>query len=144
MTEAMTVGPGRTVELHYSLRLDDATEVASSRDDQPLRFTVGDGTLVEGLERFLYGLGAGDRRTFQVAPEDAYGAHDPSNIQMMPLDQFAGMELEPGFIIGFDTPSGEELPGTILAVGDDGVQVDFNHPLAGRNLVFEAEVVAVT
>lgn len=144
MSDEKTVEPGRTVALHYSLRLEDGTEVASSRDDEPLRFTVGDGTLIAGLEKLLHGLGPGDRRTFEVAPEDAYGTHDPSNVQMMPLDQFAGMELEPGFIVGFDTPSGEELPGTILAVSDDGVQVDFNHPLAGRDLIFEVEVVAVT
>ena len=143
MSEEKTVGSDSTVTLHYSLHLDDGTEVASSRDDEPLRLTVGDGTLIEGLERLLHGLAPGDRRTFQVAPEDAYGRPDPANVQVLPLEQFAGMELEPGLIIGFDTPSGEELPGTVLEVSDDGVKVDFNHPLAGRDLTFEVEVVAV-
>lgn len=143
MSEHKTVEPGRTVAIHYALTLDDGTEVASSRGEEVLRFTIGDGTLIEGLERLLHGLAPGERRTFQVAPDDAYGRPDPANVQVVPLEQFAGMELEPGLIIGFDTPSGEELPGTVLEVGDDGVKVDFNHPLAGRDLTFEVEVVAV-
>ncbi|MGB5177280.1 MAG: FKBP-type peptidyl-prolyl cis-trans isomerase, partial [Gammaproteobacteria bacterium] len=112
--------------------------------DEPLTFTMGDGTLVEGLELGLYGLKAGATQRLVLQPQQAFGLHDPDKLHLLDREVFPGeLALEPGVIIGFDTPSGEELPGTVVSLTDETVSVDFNHPLAGRVVVFEVEILAV-
>jgi FKBP-type peptidyl-prolyl cis-trans isomerase SlpA len=138
------ISPESTVTLHLSLALEDGTVVESTFDDEPLTFTMGDGTLVEGLELGLYGLKAGATQRLVLQPEQAFGLHDPDKRhQLARADFSAELQLEPGVIIGFDTPSGEELSGTIVSLTDETVDVDFNHPLAGRVVVFEVEIIAV-
>lgn len=138
------ISPGSTVTLHLSLALEDDTVVESTFDDEPLTFTMGDGTLVEGLELGLYGLKAGATQRLVLQPEQAFGLHDPDKRHLLARADFsAELQLEPGVIIGFDTPSGEELSGTIVSLTDETVNVDFNHPLAGRVVVFEVEIIAV-
>ena len=138
------ISPEFTVTLHLSLALEDGTVLESTFDDEPLTFTMGDGTLVEGLELGLYGLKAGDRQRLVLDPEQAFGLHDAARQHTMERKDFPDDEsLEPGLIMGFDTPAGDELAGTILSVDDDTVDVDFNHPLAGRVVVFEVEILEV-
>ena len=138
------VSPESTVTLHLSLALEDGTVAESTFDDEPLTFTMGDGTLVEGLELGLYGLKAGDTQRLVLQPQQAFGLHDPDKLHPIARVDFPPeLELEAGVIIGFDTPAGEELPGTVVALTDETVEVDFNHPLAGRVVVFEVEIIAV-
>jgi len=138
------ISPESTVTLHLSLALEDGTVAESTFEDEPLTFTMGDGTLVEGLELGLYGLKAGDTQRLVLEPEQAFGLHDPAKLHQLSRSEFSReLELEPGVIIGFDTPSGEELPGTVVSLTDALVEVDFNHPLAGRVVVFEVEIIAV-
>jgi FKBP-type peptidyl-prolyl cis-trans isomerase SlpA len=138
------ISPESTVTLHLSLGLEDGTVAESTFEDEPLTFTMGDGTLVEGLELGLYGLKAGNTQRLVLEPEQAYGLHDPAKLHQLSRSEFSTeLELEPGVIIGFDTPTGEELPGTIISLTDETVEVDFNHPLAGRVVVFEVEIIAV-
>ncbi|MEN8206697.1 MAG: FKBP-type peptidyl-prolyl cis-trans isomerase [Pseudomonadota bacterium] len=138
------ISPESTVTLHLSLSLEDGTVAESTFEDEPLTFTMGDGTLVEGLELGLYGLKAGDTQRLVLEPEQAFGLHDPAKLHQLPRSEFSTeLALEPGVIIGFDTPSGDELSGTIVSLSDESVEVDFNHPLAGRVLVFEVEIIAV-
>ena len=138
------ISPESTVTLHLSLALEDGTVAETTFEDEPLSFTMGDGTLVEGLELGLYGLKAGDRQRLVLQPEQAFGLHDPDKRhQLARADFSAELALEAGVIIGFDTPSGEELSGTIISLTDETVAVDFNHPLAGRVVVFEVEIIAV-
>jgi FKBP-type peptidyl-prolyl cis-trans isomerase SlpA len=138
------ISPASTVTLHLSLALEDGTVAETTFEDEPLTFTMGDGTLVEGLELGLYGLKAGASQRLVLQPEQAFGLHDPGKRHRLARAVFpADMELEPGIIIGFDTPTGEELPGTIVSLADETVEVDFNHPLAGRVVVFDVEIIAV-
>ena len=138
------ISPESTVTLHLSLGLEDGTIAESTFADEPLTFTMGDGTLVEGLELGLYGRKAGDTQRLVLEPEQAFGLHDPARLHQLSRAEFSTeLELEPGVIIGFDTPSGEELPGMIVSLTDETVEVDFNHPLAGRVVVFEVEIIAV-
>ena len=133
-----------TVTLHLSLTLEDGRVAESTFDDEPLTFTMGDGTLVRGLELGLYGLQPGDRQRLALHPEQAFGLHDPGKVHRLPRADFgAGIEPEPGLIVGFDTPAGEEIPGTVLSLDADSVVVDFNHPLAGRNVIFDVEILDV-
>lgn len=140
-----TIGSGCRVRLHYSIALEDGTIADSTwEENDPLEFTLGDGTMVEGLELALIGLKAGDRQTLRIGPEHAYGFPDQDNVHVMPRGEFAeDMNLERGLIIGFTTPSGLEIPGTILEVDDAEVKVDFNHPLAGHEITFAVEILAV-
>jgi len=138
------ISPESTVTLHLSLALEDGTVAESTLEDEPLTFTMGDGTLVAGLELGLYGLKAGATQRLVLEPQQAFGLHDPGKLHRLGREEFpAELALEPGVIIGFDTPSGEELPGTIVSLNDETVSVDFNHPLAGRVVVFEVEILAV-
>ncbi len=143
-TEAPRIGHGSRVRMHYSITLEDGTVADSSFDEEPIELTMGDGTLVQGLELAILGLQAGDRQTLKIGPENAFGYPDPQAVTTMGRSEFpADMPLEPGHIIGFTTPGGDELPGAIKAVGDDEVTVDFNHPLAGHEITFTVEILDV-
>ena len=135
---------GSTVTLHLALTLEDGTIAETTFGGEPHRFTMGDGSLVRGLELALYGLRPGATQRLELRPQQAYGSRDSQRVQRLPRAQFpAGMAPEPGQIIGFEAPDGVELPGTVLAVSEDAVEVDFNHPLAGHTLVFEVEIIDV-
>ena len=130
--------------LHLSLALKDGTVAESTFDGEPLTFTMGDGSLVEGLELGLYGLRAGDRQRLELYPEQHFGLHDPAKLHQMARTEFGdGIELQPGVIVGFDTPAGEELSGTVISLTEASVEVDFNHPLAGRTVIFDVEIIDV-
>ena len=138
------ISPESIVTLHLSLTLEDGTVAESTFDDAPLTFTLGDGTLVEGLELGLYGLRAGDTQRLSLFPEQAFGLRDLEKVHFLPRTDFpADMALEPGCVIGFDTPEGEELAGMIVATEGDAVEVDFNHPLAGHVVIFDVEIIEV-
>jgi len=143
MTE--TVQTGSSVLINYTLALEDGTVVESTKDMDPLRFTLGDGTLIEGLEAVLIDMKVGDRQCLQLDPREAFGFADETNVHMLTRDRFPeDMPLEKDLIIGFTTPSGEEVPGRIMEIPDDNlVVVDFNHPLAGHSITFDVEVIAI-
>lgn len=144
MSEPVQILPGSTVTLHLILALEDGSEALSTYGEDPVTFTLGDGTLQPGLELALYGLTAGDKQTLSLLPEQAYGLRDPALIQHMPLTDFdADFVPEPGQIIAFSLPNEEEAAGTILGVEDGQAEVDFNHPLAGHEITFTAEIIDV-
>ncbi|MGB5260999.1 MAG: FKBP-type peptidyl-prolyl cis-trans isomerase [Gammaproteobacteria bacterium] len=133
-----------TVTLHLSLSLEDGTVAESTFGGEPLTFTLGDGTLDYGLELGLYGLVSGAKQRLTLDPGQAFGQRDPGRVHTLPRETFAAdMQLEPGMIIGFETEAGEELPGAVLEVDKETVQVDFNHPLAGRTILYEVEILDV-
>lgn len=109
-----------------------------------MQFIIGDGTMIEGLESVLFGLKSGDHKRLTIDPQQTFGDPVEENIHTLSRSEFSSeMDLAPGLIIGFTTPSDEEVPGTILEVLADEVVVDFNHPLAGHELVFEFEIIDV-
>ena len=139
--DPLAVGEGTCVHLNFALRLDDGEGVDSNFEGDPVSFTVGDGSLLPGFERRLFGLGPGERREFTVPPEDAFGQHNPQNTYRVKRDQFEdGIELEKGLVCSFADAAGGELPGVVVAFDDDEVTVDFNHPLAGRTLIFDVQI----
>jgi len=143
-SEAPKIIPGSRVRLHLSLALPDGTEALSTFGEEPMEFTLGDGTLQQGLELALYGLRTGAEQTLRLDGNKVYGPRDEANIHAIPLDRFpAGIDPHPGQIVAFDTPQGE-LPGAILELAEGEARVDFNHPLAGREIVFRVEILEVT
>lgn len=146
MTEKTSViGHGSAVVMYFSIELEDGTVAETTEEGDPLTFVMGDGTLVEGLELALFGLRAGDKQALKIGPENGYGYSDPGNIHAMDRSDFPDeMELEPGMIISFAMPDDEEYPGTIKEVGSEQVMVDFNHPLAGHEILFDVEILEVS
>ncbi|SCZ51629.1 FKBP-type peptidyl-prolyl cis-trans isomerase [Thiohalomonas denitrificans] len=137
------IASGSRVTLRYRMVLEDGT-VADESGDEPLEFTVGDGTLIAGLESMMTGMRAGESATLLVTPEQGFGYRDTDNVHPMPREDFPEeLPLTRGTVIGFTSPSGEEVPGMVLEADDESVQIDFNHPLAGHTLQFEVEVLAV-
>jgi FKBP-type peptidyl-prolyl cis-trans isomerase SlpA len=135
---------GSEVTLHFRITLPDGTEALSTFEEEPLTVVIGDGTLRGGLELALYGLKAGDTQTLTLDPDQAFGWHDDALIHQMPRSDFpADMALEEGQVIGFTTPSGEEAAGSVMQLGEEQVTVDFNHPLAGKQVTFEVQILKV-
>lgn len=142
--EALTIGPGCEVTMNFNLRLKDGTIADASLPGEPLIFTMGDGSLIAGLELALFGLKVGEQQSLEIAPQDAFGFSDEASIHTLPRDEFAPeLPLEAGTILSFSTPNGTEVPGTILGVEGEMVKVDFNHPLAGMPVIFSVEILAI-
>lgn len=135
---------GDRLRLHYEIRLHDDQVVDSSFGSDPLHFTVGDGALFPRLEESLLGLPLGEHTQILLTPEFAFGDPDPEKIHELPrADLPSDWTLEPGVVVEFALPSGEAVPGTITALNEDTVLVDFNHPLAGRNLQFIVHILTI-
>lgn len=138
------IAPRSRVTLHLSLATTGGLEFLSTFDEEPSRITLGSGELAEGLEMALYGLRAGDDQTITLSAEQSFGPYDPDLVHYLARGEF-GDEIEPevGLVVAFTTPEGAELAGTILAVEGDRVQVDLNHPLAGRDVMFRVQILEV-
>jgi len=137
------IGEHSRITLHFSLKLDDGSEIDSNFERDPATFIVGDGNMLPGFEQALFGLKAGDEAEIEIPPEAGFGQRNPANIQTVRRDHFAAdMELEEGLVVSFDNGSGE-LPGIIREIGEDEVTVDFNHPLAGQTVFFTVKILEV-
>lgn len=143
MTDIQRISQGSEVTLHFTLKLPNGDVVDTTTGKAPATFKVGDGSLLPGFEQSLYGLKAGDQRSFEIEPERGFGPGNEQNIQTMPRDNFTDMELEPGLLIIFKDAAGGEMPGVVKAIHDSIVEIDFNHPLAGKIITFEVEIIAV-
>ena len=139
------IRPDSQVVMHFTLTLEDGTVVDTTRDDnQPIEFTIGDGTFLEDFELALYGLKVGDKQTIRIGPENTYGFPESQNIYSIEKSLFTDdIQLSPGVVVGFVTPAGDEVAATIMAVEDDTVQVNFNHPLAGHEVTFDVEILTI-
>jgi len=139
------IGPGSTVIFHFDIKLSDGSAAESTRvHNKPAKLQMGDGSLSPAFEAQLGGMAAGDKRTFTLAPEDAYGMPNPDNIYYVDRSKFSSdAPAKVGMIVGFAMPDGSELPGLIRDVVGESVTVDFNHPLAGQTLTFSVEIVQV-
>lgn len=143
MTDLAVTDKAR-VTLHFRLSLEDGTVVDSTFEKAPASFFVGDGSLLDGFEKKLLGMTAGGRDIFTVLPEEGFGQPNPNNVQTFQRDHFdAGIELAEGLVVSFADANRAELPGVIKSLAEDEVVVDFNHPLAGRKILFEVEILAV-
>ncbi len=141
MTE---VKSGDTVSIHYTGTLADGTTFDSSQGRDPLQFTVGSGQIIPGLDKALPGMSVGDTKTVNVPAEEAYGTADPNARQSVPRDQIpANIPLDPGTQLQVQTPQGQVVNVTVAEVSDETVVLDANHPLAGKDLTFAIELVAI-
>ncbi len=141
----LTIGEGVQVTLHFSLSLETGEVIDSNFEGEPVTFTVGDGNMLPGFETALFGMKQGEEQALVVPPEQGFGEHNPENIQQFPLAQFpAAVELKEGLMISFTDAQNNEIPGVVAAVDETTVTVDFNHPLAGREIYFSVRIIDVT
>lgn len=137
------------VTLHYRIVLAESGDVmVSTFEESPATLQIGQGQLAEGLERCLLGLRTGERRTFDLAPSQAYGESQPQlfrPVTKKTLMQHADPDttFEPGDFVHFPAPNGGQFAGAVVRVDEDSVLFDFNHPLAGVPLRFEVQVIGV-
>ena len=140
----LPIDQGTKVTLHFALKFSDGEIIDSTFEKEPATLEVGDDNLPANFEAYLMGMTAGETGSFEVPPEKAFGQHNPSNVQTFKRHEFsADMVLEKGVMISFADARQSELPGVISRVEGDEVEVDFNHPLAGRTLTFEVEIIDV-
>ena len=137
------VGAGKKVSIDYVLTID-GQKIDSSKQGEPLEYTQGRGQLIPGLEKELEGMKAGDKKSVNVSPEEGYGVRNEEAIKEIPRSDLpANLPLEPGKMLRVSTPEGQSFPAVIKEVKKDSVVLDFNHPLAGKELHFDVTVVSV-
>ena len=147
-----SVQSNSAVLVHFTLKLDDGTTAESTRNNgKPALFRLGDASLSEGLEQHLLGLKVGDKTTFSLEPDAAFGVPQMIAITLRHLltDHFSRREFmdagepEIGAIMLFTAMDGSEMPGVIREINGDSITVDFNHPLAGQTVHFDIEVLEI-
>jgi FKBP-type peptidyl-prolyl cis-trans isomerase SlpA len=150
MTESATrIQPGSRVSLHFSLALDTGAIIDSNFEGKPASFRLGDGSMLPGFEAVLLGLAAGETIERRLLPESAFGDVNPANRHQFPIAKFSNLleddlvPTEVGSVVSFKDAGGFDLPGVVAAMSDTTVTIDFNHPLAGKPIVFRAAILAV-
>jgi len=146
MTETTTtVGTGDTVTLHYKGTLDDGTEFDSSYErGEPIQVITGAGQLIEGFDNALTGMAAGETKTFTLSPAEAYGERDDAATTTLSREVFPEeLELTEGMTLPLAGPNGQPFLATVTEVTDSDIVADLNHPMAGKNLTFQVEVLTV-
>ena len=133
------------VLMHYSIALTDGTIIESSYDEEPVEISMGQADVTDGMELALYGLKEGDEQILTLTPEQGFGLRVEDNIHDMPLTDFPeDLRPEIGLSYTFEAANGDETPGTVTALTEEMVTVDFNHPLAGHEIVFKVNILGVS
>lgn len=132
------------VLMHYSITLSNGSLIESSFDDEPVEITMGKDDITNGMELAIFGLKEGETQTLTLTPEQGFGIRDEDNVHQMPRSDFPD-ELAPeiGQSYSFEATEGAEIPGTVVSLEADSVVVDFNHPLAGQEIIFTVNIIGV-
>jgi peptidylprolyl isomerase len=132
------------VKVHYTGTLANGEVFDSSEGREPLEVTMGEGQLIIGFENALMGMAVKEKKTFTLAPDDAYGQRDTNAVHRFPRSQIPpDMEIEVGQVLALSSPQGQQVPAKVVELTDDQVILDLNHPLAGESLTFAIEVVGI-
>ena len=131
------------IKLDYTLIVEDEV-MESTEEGEPIEFIQGIGQIIPGLEEALYGMKVGDQKTVEVQPEDAYGIYDPESLEIAKKEEFSEeIPLDIGTFLDFKDNEGEVLSAQIIEADEETVTLDFNHPLAGKVLVFKISIAAL-
>lgn len=139
----MTVENKKVVSFHYTLTGEDGEQMETSRDKQPMSYLHGAQNIIPGLENAMAGKDVGDEFQVTLAPAEAYGERNPANVQRVPSKHFKNTKrLEPGQLVSLQTRQGP-MQAVVIKVGRFNVDVDVNHPLAGKTLTFDVEITDI-
>lgn len=138
------VKEGDVVRVHYTGKLTTGEQFDSSVGREPLEFTVGAGQMIKGFDAAMPGMNVGEKKTIKLAPKDAYGEKDDQAIIEFPKENVpADMKLEPGMELTLGDEQGRPVPVVVVEVKEDAIVLDANHFLAGKELVFDVELVEI-
>jgi peptidylprolyl isomerase len=137
------VSDGQTAKIHFKATLDDGSVFDSSEGKEPLAFEVGSGEMIPGLESAVREMEVGETKTVHLGRQDAFGEVRDELIAVVPTERFPdAVEPEQGMAVQVQTEQGV-LPARVVDVSDDGVKIDANHPLAGKDVTFEVRLLDV-
>ncbi|MBI4838665.1 MAG: peptidylprolyl isomerase [Nitrospirae bacterium] len=136
---------GDKVKVHYTLKINDGEVVDSSAGTAPLEFTLGGGGMIPGFESGVIGMSAGEKKTINIPADLAYGVRNEKMVFEFPKERCPeGFEPQPGQQIQLNRPDGKSFVATVAGVTASGYTMDANHPLAGRDLTFDLELVEIS
>ena len=142
MTQAKT---GDTVKVHYTGKLEDDTVFDTSTNRDPLQFTMGEGQVIPGFEQAVVGLNPGESKTINIPADEAYGPHRKEMIMTVPRNQFPA-DLDPKVdqqLQMVNRMDGRKTVATVTDVSESSVTLDANHPLAGKDLTFDIQLIEI-
>ncbi len=140
----MQVKKGDKIKIHYTLKLKDGKTVESSREDNPMEYTIGKGDMIRGFEKGVIGMSPGESKTISVPVEEAYGHRDEKKVFQFSREKAPiGFEPRIGEIVRLNRPDGSSFSATVIGVSEKNFQMDLNHPLAGKDLVFDLELMEI-
>jgi peptidylprolyl isomerase len=132
---------GKKVKVHYTLKVEGEV-IDSSKEREPLEFQLGSSQVIPGFEKAVKDMKIGEKKSFQVSPAEGYGEEDPKAIQEVSKDKLPpDLKLAPGMTIYAKGQSGNSIPVRVVEVKKDVVVMNFNHPLAGKMLNFDVEIL---
>ncbi len=139
------VAQGKQIKMDYTLTVNDEV-METSVGKEPLEFVFGDHSIIPGLEKAIEGMKVGEEKTVTVEPKDGYGEVDPKGLKEFPKSKMPANApaLKVGMVLEAQSPDGETFPAVISEVKGDSVVLDFNHPLAGKQLVFKIKILNIT
>jgi FKBP-type peptidyl-prolyl cis-trans isomerase 2 len=141
--EVNMVTEGKLVKVKYVLTVD-GNVVDSTKEGEPFQFTAGSNQVILGFEEAIMGMKTGEKKSFQVGPEKGYGQENPKGFQKVPREKLPpDVKPEVGMTLHATMPDGQAIPARIMEVNEDIIVLNFNHPLAGKTLNFEVEVIGI-
>ena len=134
---------GDSVRVHFSAYLDDGTQFATTRGENPMQLTIGDRKLIDCFEQSLVGMAAAEKKTVRIGPKQAMGERKPELVAIVPREAVPEHheDLKVGIKVQVEGDNANPLVGTVTQLTDQEVTVDANHPLAGKTLVFDMELI---
>jgi len=138
------VKEGDTIVIEYKGKLEDGTVFDSTEGKNPLEFTVGEGEVIPGLEKGVIGMSAGESKTIVIPPEEGYGPHLKERVCKLDKKRIPdNFHPEVGQQLQMYRADGLPVMGTVVAISDTSFTMDYNHPLAGKILIFETTIVEI-
>jgi len=135
---------GDTVKVHYTGRLDDGVEFDTSSSREPLEFTIGGNQVIQGFENGIVGMEINESKTITIPAEEAYGLYREELVLDVPIDQFPpNIKPELGQQLQLTQPNGEPINVMITQITESAVTLDANHPLAGKDLTFDIQLMEI-
>ena len=130
------------VKLNYSVRDKESGNLLDNNKDKPFTILIGGNQVISGLEEALIGKKVGSKFSVEIEPKDAYGYRNQSLLQEVPKEQFSGIDLNVGMTLFGQGNDGETIQVIVDDIGEDSVIIDYNHPLAGKTLLFDVDIIS--
>jgi len=138
----MAIKNNQVVTMQYELKVNDNL-IESNLDGSPIEFTFGKGELLDGLEDRIVSMNEGETKDIKVPALEAYGEYDKTLVEIVPIGDFEGIDLEIGLVLEADGDNGEVFKATVIDVTKEEVTVDYNHPFAGQDLDFKVVIKSI-